>query len=59
MDIFESLSRDPFIPGDSARKDRVGRDCQEKQFGVWLVTYWADHYVNRIHIIAVEKLQPI
>ena len=54
--IFDFLAQDPFIEGESAQIDSVGRKCQVKQFGPWLVTYWPEHLTKEIHILDVERL---
>lgn len=55
--IFRHLANNPFTVGDWLEKDTVGRDCHVKRFAHWLVTYWPEHLVNRIHIIDAEHLQ--
>ena len=54
--IFSRLANDPFLSGDSIQKDSVGRDCQVKRFGGWVVTYWPEHLRSQIHVIDVERL---
>jgi len=54
--IFARLAADPFINGDSTRRDAAGRDCQVKRFGGWSLTYWPEHFAKQIHIIDVERL---
>jgi hypothetical protein len=56
LQIFALLAADPSIDGDSTQRDAVGRPCQVKRFGAWLVTYWPEHLANQIHIIDVERL---
>jgi hypothetical protein len=54
--IFDFLAREPFTPGDDIQTDRVGRRCQVKLFGAWLVTWWPEHLTKEIHILDVERL---
>ena len=53
---FDFLAREPFTPGDGTQVDRVGRRCQVKLFGAWLVTWWPEHLTKEIHILDVERL---
>jgi len=55
--IFDQLAADAFQQGDSLQPDDTGRDCQVKRFGFWVVTWWAEHLANQVHIIAVDRLQ--
>ena len=55
--IFDQLVADAFQQGDYLQPDDAGRDCQVKRFGIWVVTWWAEHLANKVHIIAVERLQ--
>jgi len=55
--IFDQLAADAFQQGDSLQPDDTGRDCQVKRFGMWVVTWWAEHLANQVHIIAVDRLQ--
>ena len=54
--IFARLAVDPFIEGDSTRRDATGRHCQVKRFGAWSVTYWPEHLANQVHIIDLKRL---
>jgi hypothetical protein len=49
----------------AATKNGFGQDLQDLQDnarsnlggGIWVVTWWAEHLANQVHIIAVERLQ--
>jgi hypothetical protein len=56
LHIFDFLAREPFTPGDGIQSDRVGRHCQIKLFGAWLVTYWPEHLTTEIHILDIERV---
>jgi hypothetical protein len=54
--IFDFLAANPFTDGDSVQLDSVGRRCQVKRFGPWVVTYWPEHIGNTVHIVDVDLL---
>jgi len=54
--IFDFLSHEPFTEGESVQSDHVGRSCQVKRFGAWLVTYWSEHLTKELHILDVDRL---
>jgi hypothetical protein len=57
LDIFRRLCADPFIAGDLTHTDHVGRVCQVKRFGEWLVTFWPEHLASELHVIAIQHLR--
>jgi hypothetical protein len=54
--IFYFLAQEPFTQGESTQADSVGRKCQVKRFGPWLVTYWPEHLTKEIHILDIDWL---
>ena len=54
--IFPFLSSEPFTEGEATQPDQVGRRCQVKHFGGWLIVYWPEHLAKEIHILDVERL---
>jgi len=54
--VFDFLAQEPFTEGESTQADHVGRKCQVKRFGAWLVTYWPEHLTKEIHILDIERL---
>jgi hypothetical protein len=57
VDIFRHLGANPHVSADLTQADRAGRICRVKRFGEWLVTYWPEHLVKEVHIIAVQHLR--
>lgn len=55
--IFRQLANDPFQTGEQRFNDATGREIQKKQFGRWLVSYWADHPVKEVRIVGIQKLK--
>ncbi len=54
--IFDYLAANPFTNGDSVQRDSVGRPCQVKRFGPWMVTFWPEHLQNSVHVLDVDSL---
>ena len=53
--FLESLSADPFQPGDYEEKDETGRPIQIKVIGDVALTYWVDHGSQEVKVIRLEK----
>jgi len=51
---FDSLSQNPFQEGDFSVKDDAQRSVQIKYADGILITYWADHAVQELRVVAVE-----
>ena len=53
---FHQLAGDPFQTGDS-ELPRPGRPpFRVTRFGHWLVTWWTDHPVREVRIVAIERI---
>jgi hypothetical protein len=55
--IFDHLAANSHMAGDSVQSDQTGRTCQVTRFGIWTVTWWAEHLVKELHVIDVERLR--
>lgn len=53
--IFRSLASDPYQKGDSFFRDASGREISKVRYGQWLVSFWADHAVNEVRIVGVQR----
>jgi hypothetical protein len=53
--IFRQLMTNPFQAGETERLNG-GRELQVKRFGKWLVTFWTDHAVKEVRVVALVKL---
>ena len=54
--IFAYMAENPFLEGESTQLDLVGRRCQVKRFGSWVVTFWPEHLAGVVHVVDVERL---
>jgi hypothetical protein len=54
--IFRELASDPFQRGEQTFQDSAGRDVQKKIFGQWLISFWADHAVQEVRIVGVQRI---
>jgi len=54
LDAFDSLARHPFAVGDYAFVGANGRENQVLDLGGFVVTFWVDHAVRSVRILAVE-----
>jgi hypothetical protein len=52
--FFDVLSGNPFLPGDYAERDDIGRPIQVLIIGRHAVCYWADHAVKEIKILDLK-----
>lgn len=55
--ILDDLAIDPFRSGDFQQRDIAGRRHEVVVFGDWLVTFWVDHAVREIRIVALESVE--
>ena len=55
LSFLEKLADNPNTPGDYVERDAVGRPLQIKIVGDYALTYWADHPVNEIKVIHIER----
>ena len=53
--FFETLANRPGLPGDYVEMDSDGRENQVTVLGRWAVTYWADHAVKEVRVVALES----
>ena len=53
--VFDEVKRDPFRQGDYRQRDPAGRVNEVVLLGEWLVTYWVDHAVQEIRVVALER----
>lgn len=52
--FLDALSGNPFLPGDYAERDDIGRPIQVLIIGRHAVCYWADHAVKEIKILDLK-----
>jgi hypothetical protein len=55
LSVLDQVATDPFRAGDMRQQDAAGRMHEIALLGEWLVTYWADHAVREIRIVALER----
>jgi hypothetical protein len=53
--IFRNLAGDPYQTGNTYFLDSSGREIQKKLLGQWLVSFWADHAVNEVRIVGIQR----
>ena len=52
---IETLKASPFTAGGQTIVDEVGREIQVCAIQGFLVYHWAEHLVETIHIVRIEK----
>jgi len=55
LSFLDSLSGNPFQPGDYGERDEAGRAVQIKIVGRYALTFWADHAVSEVKVTKIEK----
>ncbi len=55
LGVLGQVADDPFRAGDLQQPDPAGRVHEVILLGEWLVTYWPDHAVREIRIVALER----
>ena len=53
--VLDQVAADPFRTGDFQQRDQSGRRYEVVLLGEWLVTFWSDHAVNEIRVVALES----
>ncbi len=53
--VLAQVAVDPFRSGDLQQRDPAGRVHEVALLGEWLVTYWPDHAVREIRVVAPER----
>jgi len=53
--VLDQLMADPFRQGTFRQRDQSGRTNEIALLDDWLVTYWVDHAVREIRVIALES----
>ena len=54
IDLFERLSRQPFLQGDFREPDDTGRVNEVILAGDTLIFFWSDHAVKTVRVTKVE-----
>jgi mRNA-degrading endonuclease RelE of RelBE toxin-antitoxin system len=49
--LLDKLRRDPFLEGDYAEQDSIGRPIQVVIIGRHALVYWVDHPVREVKVI--------
>jgi hypothetical protein len=57
IQIFRRLSEDPHQRGETSFRDSSGREIQKKLFGQWLISFWADHAVQEVRIVGIQRVR--
>jgi hypothetical protein len=57
LKLFEFLAKNPATGGDATATGPSGRPLEMKQFGRWIITYWADHGSKDVRITALKRLK--
>jgi hypothetical protein len=52
--LCDELSGNPFLPGDYAERDDIGRPIQVLIIGRHAVCFWADHAVKEVKILDLK-----
>lgn len=55
LDIIDQVAAEPFRVGDLQQLDPDGRINEVVLLGDWLVTFWADHAVREVRVVALER----
>ena len=55
LHIIDQIAANPFRAGDLQQIDSGGRTNEVVLLGGWLVTFWADHAVREIRVVALER----
>jgi hypothetical protein len=55
MDFIRGLAADPYAPGDFTDTDESFRTRQVKVVSKYAITYWVDHPVKAVMIVAVRQ----
>ena len=55
--LFDEVKVDPFRAGDYRQSDDAGRINEVVLLDDWLVTFWSDHAVLKIHLVNLEKVE--
>jgi hypothetical protein len=53
--VLDQIAANPFHKGDLQQRDPAGRVHEVALLGDWLVTYWPDHAVKEIRVVALER----
>lgn len=53
--VFEQLARYPFLAGDHRWIGADGRTNEVLDAEAFVVTYWSDHAVRNVRILAIER----
>ena len=55
LTVLERIAADRFRTGDLQQRDLTGRAHEVVLLDDWLVTYWPDHAVKEIRVVALER----
>ena len=55
IQTFRMLAANPFIKGGCVFRDSSLREIQKQRFGSWLITFWADHALKEVRIVALQR----
>lgn len=55
--LFDEVRIAPFRTGDYRQSDDTGRINEVVLLDDWLVTFWSDHAVHKIHVVNLEEIQ--
>jgi hypothetical protein len=56
LEQLDGLVADPFAVSDAHVSDDDGRDLQIKIAGRFIITYWPDHAVKEVRVLAIETV---
>ncbi|MBC8010508.1 MAG: hypothetical protein H7067_10475 [Burkholderiales bacterium] len=56
LEVINQVAAEPFRVGDLQQADPDGRTNEVLLLGDWLVTYWADHAVREVRVVALERV---
>lgn len=55
---LDEVKARPFQRGDFRQRDPAGRINEVVLLDEWLVTYWTDHAVQEIRLVALDRADP-
>ncbi|HSY54443.1 MAG TPA: hypothetical protein VK785_08350 [Opitutaceae bacterium] len=55
--LLDEIKIAPFRSGDYRQPDETGRMNEVALLDDWLVTFWSDHAVRKIHLVSLERVE--
>ena len=55
LKALRQMAANPYQRGDYEARDSAGRSVHIKQIEEFLITFWADSFVNELRVICIER----